>query len=566
MPRPRQRFTAIQAVQYFQGLDSDDSGEDDELDDSDIDASLGDDTDSDEDDNLYSLADDDGCGEDLVEKGASSNSQNVVISKDSRTWNIVNNTTNVTSGRVQQHNVFKVKSGPSHVCRGIVSPENAWQLIIDQSMLEYIRECTIDYARNVVTENKPLMSDWDVSLAELRAFLGLMYLRGVLHLKNFEEDRLWSQLPGLECFSLTMSRNRYRELKSMMRFDKKSKRSQRLDAKKFALMGEIVDRFQANSQRAYSPEFSLTVDEQLFPCKSRCKYTQYMPNKPDKYGIKFWLLAELQSKYCLAITPYCGADGSRVESLGTHVVLHLMTPYLNKGYNVCCDNFFTNVVLAEKLANNGTSIVGTVRGNRREIPTGKANLDIHESEFFETTMDKGNVANLVRYQTKNTKSVLLLSTMHRGCAVTSSTKKKPASIVFYNSNKCGVDLLDSMARMHSTKSPMRRWPMAVWCNILDLAGVNAWILFSKETGRKISRWDFIHTLALDLIKPEIERRRRVERPSAGPGGNVSRKRRNCAVRKGCKNNKTMETCRKCYKAMCGRCQSLICIDCADDNE
>ena len=117
------------------------------------------------------------------------------------------------------------------------------------------------------------MPDWDVSIDELRAFLGLMYLRGVLHLKNFEEDRLWSKLPGLECFSLKMSRNRYRELKSMLRFDKKSKRSQRLVDKKFALMGEIIDRFQTNSQGAYSPEFSLTVDEQLFPCKSRCKYT-----------------------------------------------------------------------------------------------------------------------------------------------------------------------------------------------------------------------------------------------------------------------------------------------------
>jgi len=129
--------------------------------------------------------------------------------------------------------------------------------------------------------------------------------------------------------------------------------------------------------------------------------------------------------------------------------------------------------------------------------------------------------------------------MHRGCAVMSNTKTKPASIEFYNRNKCGVDLLDSMARMQ--KSPMRRWPMAVWCNILDLASVNAWILFSKETGRKISRWDFIHTLALDLINPEIERRRQVECPSAGPGCNVSRKR-----------HKTMETCRKCCKAMCGR--------------
>ena len=47
-----------------------------------------------------------------------------------------------------------------------------------------------------------------------------------------------------------------------------------------------------------------------------------------------------------------------------------------------------------------TSIVGTIRTNCREIPIWKANLNIQESEFFETTMEKGNVANVVRYQTK----------------------------------------------------------------------------------------------------------------------------------------------------------------------
>ena len=181
-----------------------------------------------------------------------------------------------------------------------------------------------------------------------------------------------------------------------------------------------------------------------------------MPNKPNKFGLKFWLLAELDSKYCLAIIPYYGADETRVESLGTHVVLNLMTTSLNKGYNVCTDNFFTNIVLAEKLATKGTSLVGTIRSNRREIPQGKSKLELHESEFFETNIGKGVVVNLVQYQTKKNKSVLVLSTMHRGCVVQPDKKLKPASILFYNSNKCGINLLGSMARIHSTKSPMRR--------------------------------------------------------------------------------------------------------------
>ena len=57
--------------------------------------------------------------------------------------------------------------------------------------------------------------------------------------------------------------------------------------------------------------------------------------------------------------------------------------------------------------------------------------------------------------------------------------------------------------------------MAVWCNILDLSGVNAWILYKKETGNMISRWDFMHTLAMDLINPEIQRRQMIEHPIAG---------------------------------------------------
>ena len=33
----------------------------------------------------------------------------------------------------------------------------------------------------------------------------------------------------------------------------------------------------------------MTVDAQLIPTRCRCRFRQYMPNKPGKYGIKiFW--------------------------------------------------------------------------------------------------------------------------------------------------------------------------------------------------------------------------------------------------------------------------------------
>ena len=110
-------------------------------------------------------------------------------------------------------------------------------------------------------------------------------------------------------------------------------------------------------------------DEQIFPTKSRCRFTQYISNKSDKFGIKFWILAEHESKYCLNIRPYLGQDEFRTTQHGTHVVMILTKPYFGFGCNGTTDHFFTSWDLALKLIEKRTSIVGTVRRNQREIPS-----------------------------------------------------------------------------------------------------------------------------------------------------------------------------------------------------
>ena len=51
---------------------------------------------------------------------------------------------------------------------------------------------------------------------------------------------------------------------------------------------------------------NLAVDEQLFPSNSKCALIQYMANKPDKFGIKFWLAVFVKSFYSLNEFPYLG--------------------------------------------------------------------------------------------------------------------------------------------------------------------------------------------------------------------------------------------------------------------
>ena len=70
-----------------------------------------------------------------------------------------------------------------------------------------------------------------------------------------------------------------------------------MQTNKFALISTVWDAFIENSQNCYVPGQNIIVVEKLFPTKARCRFTQYMPNKPDKFGINFWIACESRDEY-----------------------------------------------------------------------------------------------------------------------------------------------------------------------------------------------------------------------------------------------------------------------------
>lgn len=89
-------------------------------------------------------------------------------------------------------------------------------------------------------------------------------------------------------FSNIMPRDELLQILQIVRFDqKKTEQTKRLCNEKFAMISEIWNQIMHNSQCCYKPHESISIGEQLFPTKSRCKFSQYMPNKPHKVGINF---------------------------------------------------------------------------------------------------------------------------------------------------------------------------------------------------------------------------------------------------------------------------------------
>ena len=66
---------------------------------------------------------------------------------------------------------------------------------------------------------------------------------------------------------------------------------------------------------------------------------------------------------------------------------------------------------------------------------------------------------LTSYKCKK-KFVTVLSSLHETVSF-EGAKRKPTTVIDYNHTKYGVDIIDAMARLYTTKVSSRRWPVQV---------------------------------------------------------------------------------------------------------
>jgi hypothetical protein len=82
-------------------------------------------------------------------------------------------------------------------------------------------------------------------------------------------------------------------------------------------------------------------------------------------------------------------------------------------------------------------------------------------------------------------------------------RQNPEIITFYNLTKGCVDVVDKMCSAFSRARNTRRWPMGIFYSILNVAGMNAVILFFLNKLNKILRRIFLKELSLELFKEQL---------------------------------------------------------------
>ncbi|KAH8028947.1 hypothetical protein HPB51_020874 [Rhipicephalus microplus] len=103
-----------------------------------------------------------------------------------------------------------------------------------------------------------------------------------------------------------------------------------------------------HSTKFFQPRKSLSVDGRMVNSKARSGIRQYIKDKVVKWGYKLWVLADPQTGYTIQFYVYTGKrEKASANGLAFDVVTKLCEPYLDQGYHIYMDNFYTSTALPE---------------------------------------------------------------------------------------------------------------------------------------------------------------------------------------------------------------------------
>ena len=255
-----------------------------------------------------------------------------------------------------------------------------FELFLTDKMLDDIARHTNSYAQEKIFGGQGssyTQSDgsWkDVTADEIKRFIALLIHFGVVHIRG-DVQKNWSTKTlyhGLWARAI-LPRQRYFAILAMLHVVDPATEE---PANKLRKVESFVDHFKNKCSELYKPRQHVAIDERMVKSRHRSGFRQYIKDKPTKWGIKLWVLADSSNGYTIDFNIYIGKAAGRTVSangLGYDVVMRLMAPYFNLGYHLFVDNFYSSLTLFKDLFENGVLATGTILDTRRSFPAALKN-------------------------------------------------------------------------------------------------------------------------------------------------------------------------------------------------
>ena len=133
----------------------------------------------------------------------------------------------------------------------------------------------------------------------------------------------------------------------------------------------FLDQICPSFEAAFTPDQQVAVDESVISFKGRVSSRQYLKGKPNFWGMKAFVLAHSKTGYLNRVCIYYSKETQLIDSRLPHtvkVVLTLVEPFHNQGYDLYLDRFYSSPLLAVELSKVGITVTGTVQANKNGLP------------------------------------------------------------------------------------------------------------------------------------------------------------------------------------------------------
>ena len=396
---------------------------------------------------------------------------------------------------------FERRPGPVRVLDGSGTALDYFQLFYSDTVLNKLVQFTNDNATKKRTEQpEKNKGEWKaLTLEEIKTFYGLLIMKDMIRLDR--DAHYWSTSDSHYLlrtqFGAVMSRDRFFQIRRYLYFVDPCTPVDRSD--KLHKVRYILDNIRDSFMKEYVPHRNVTVDEAMVPFKGRLGFKQFMKDKPVKFGIKLWVLADAETAYCYNMEVYTGKHGqqvSRLMGLSARVVIGLTKPIQKLGHVVFTDNFYTSPVLAKYLSSQGTYLCGTMRPNRIGYPSDLVKTKADERRLPRGATEWRQCGDMVATSWKDNRMVYYLSTAHPPFDNLRTTVKRrqkdgtvaefvcPPSVAAYADNMNGVDRLDQNTRQNKSKKTMK-WYRRIETKLMETAIYNAYVLEGEVTDHKV---------------------------------------------------------------------------------
>ena len=353
---------------------------------------------------------------------------------------------------------------------------------------------------------KSRMHQWAPTCRQ-EIYMFLCLCMAMAHVKKHRINDYWSTdfLISTPAFRKLMTRDRFLLLLRHLHFcDRNQDTEYRL-----AKLGCVLNDMKTKFSTKFKPFQYLCIDESLVLWRGRLAFRQYMPEKRHRFGLKLFLICDVESGYILDFIVYTGAqtDVEVDKNFGFtgSLINTLIRPYSGKGHNVYADSWYASPKLFEHLHDNRTGACGTVRPNRKGMPALPA---VRQGDVFAC---HNNKIMCIKWSSK--RMVHMITSIHENKVITTDKRdhrtgeqiQKPAAVQDYTMKMRIVDKADMLISCVECLRKSVKWYKKLFFHIVDMARLNAYYMYLVKTGNRPPLLDFslamLHQMIAEFSEP-----------------------------------------------------------------